>query len=279
MFASLLVGVDGSKGASHALDTAIALGRHFKSTIVVAAVVDLRVLEAPLIESAGSGWPPAIAGTPTASLDLGEIMTSRADKLLSDAAARVRGEGLTVVTSRAVGMVDDELLAMSDAAEALVVGRRGEIQPGPGLGATTVRLVRRSPRPVVVAGEHPSAFEHPVVAYDGSDTAGAALALAARYAEAAGVQLDIVHVTEGDGHELLARTEAFMSQHTDVRYATHELAGDAVDAIAAHVARSGGDMLVCGAHRSAPGRRRSWGIGSTAESLLEATTVPIVVVR
>ena len=279
MFASLLVGVDGSKGASHALDTAIALGRHFKSTIVVAAVIDVRVLEAPLIESAGSGWPPAIVGSPTASHDLGDVMSARADKLLAEGAARVRAEGLTVVTSRAVGMVDEELVAMSDAAEALVVGRRGEMQPGPGLGATTVRLVRRAPRPVVVAGEHDSAFEHPVVAYDGSDTAGAALSLAARYAEAARVPLDVVHVAEGNGRELLAKAEAFMSQHTDVRFTTHELSGDAVDAIAEYVARSGSDMLVCGAHRSAPGRRRSWGIGSTAEALLTATAVPTIVVR
>src|SRR4051812_16891426 len=114
MFATLLVGLDGSPGASSALDAAIALGRHFRSTIHLAAVVDVRVLEAPLIESAGSGWPSALSGASAASHDLGEVLSSRADRLLVDGAARVRAAGLEVHTARAVGLAEDELLELAE---------------------------------------------------------------------------------------------------------------------------------------------------------------------
>lgn len=275
MFASLLVGLDGSAGASAALDAAIALGKRFTSTIVVAAVVDVRVLEAPLLEGAGSGWPEALAGTPAASLELGEVMKARADRLLSEGAARVRAQGLPVQTARAMGLVEEELLALAESSEALVVGRRGELRAPDEIGVHTTRLIRRAPRAVVVAGETASAFARPVVAYDGGETSSAALALAARYAGATQVPLDIVHIADEDDG-LLARAEAFLSQ-TDVTYRTHRLTGEVAEAVADFVARSGADMIVCGAHHTL--RRRSWSIGSHAESLLTVTGVPTIVVR
>ncbi len=47
MFSRLLVGLDGSPGAEAALTAAIELARRFKSTIVLAAITDVRLLEAP----------------------------------------------------------------------------------------------------------------------------------------------------------------------------------------------------------------------------------------
>ena len=276
MFASLLVGLDGSPDARAALDAAIALGRRFASTIVVAAVVDVRVLEAPLLEGAGTGWPEALMGTPAASLELGAVLHERADRLIAEGAERVRAAGLAVQTARAMGLVEEELLALAESTEALVVGRRGDLRGGDALGAHTVKLVRRAPRPVVVAGGAGSDFGHPVVAYDGGETSSAALTLAARYAAAAAVPLDIVHVSEGD-EGLLAKAEAFLSR-TSVTCQTHLLSGDVVEAIAGFVNRTGADAVVCGAHHGGR-RRRSWSIGSHTEALLSATAVPTIVVR
>ena len=49
MFSRLLVGLDGSAGTDAALDAAIELGRQFRSTVVLAAVADIGLLEAPLL--------------------------------------------------------------------------------------------------------------------------------------------------------------------------------------------------------------------------------------
>jgi nucleotide-binding universal stress UspA family protein len=287
MFASLLVGLDGSPGADAALATAIALGRRFHSTIVLAAVVDVRVLEAPLLSGTGAvgaggapaSWPDAVASTSASTHGLGEVMSERADRLLAAGAGRVRAAGLVAQTARPLGTVDDELLELAEEAEALVVGRRGELREGGALGAHTVRVVRRAPRPVVVAGERDSAFVRPLVAYDGSETSGAALALAARYAATAEVALDVVHVSDdaAEAAALLARAEAALARR-DVDVATHvaPVGGGVGPAVAAWAAAHGADMLVCGAHG---GRRRSWSIGSQTEALLRATPLPTIVVR
>lgn len=277
MFATLLVGLDGSPGADAALDAAIALGRRFHSTIALAAVVDLRVLEAPLARGASAAWPDAAVSMPSATLELGGVMRNRADRLLAAAAERVAAAGLAAVTMHQTGIVEEELLKLAEGAEALVVGRHGELPGADELGDHAVRLIRRAPHPVVVAGEQRSAFARPVVAYDGSDPATAALALAARYAAAADVPLRIVHVGADQpekGEALLAQAVAWLSR-SDVSYDTYLLHGDVGREVAAFMDREGGDVVVCGAH----GRRRAWTMGSTAEALARRARAPTIVVR
>ncbi|MBI1723682.1 MAG: universal stress protein [Gemmatimonadetes bacterium] len=277
MFTRLLVGLDGSAGAESALTVAIDLARRFRSTIVLAAIVDVRVLEAPLYESAAPLWTEGVPLAPV-SAELGLALDERADKLLEAGAARARGAGLTVETVRAVGLVDEELLRLAGQAEAIVVGRRGELHGAPGsIGEVTAHIIKKSPKPVLVAGERPSPCDHPVVAYDGREHSSQALALAARYAGAVGVKLDVVHVADDPaaGDELLARAGAFLSGQ-GVGYETHRLTGGVAAAVAGFIEGSGADLLAAGAHES---RRHSWGIGSTAEKLLKATTIPVIVNR
>jgi len=278
MFTRLLVGLDGSAGAESALTAAIDLARRFHSTIVLAAIVDVRVLEAPLYESGASLWTEGLSLAPV-SAEIGRALDERAEQLLEAAAARVREAGLQVETIRAVGLVDEELVRLAGQAEAVVVGRRGEMHDAPGtLGEVTARIIRKSPKPVLVAGEHPSPCERPVIAYDGREHSTQALALAARYAGAVGVPLDVVNVTDDTaaGDALLARAGAFLSGQ-GVGYETHRLAGEVGAAMAGFIEGSGSDLLVAGAHG---GRgRHSWSIGSTAEKLLRATTIPVIVNR
>lgn len=256
MFSRLLVGLDGSPGADAALTAAIDLGRRFRSTILLAAITDIELPE---------------AAHPT--------LRERSARLSDAAATRVADAGLTIEILHAAGLVDDELLRLAEQAEALVVGRRGEVHGAPGsIGAVTARLIRRSPRPVVVAGEAPSEFRRPIVAYDGGTTSSSALSLAARYANAAEVPLDIVHASDrpAESEELLARAGAYLSRE-HVAFTTHVLHGRVGVAIPAHVTATGADLLVVGAHGGR--RRRSWTVGSHADQLIRATAVPVIVIR
>ncbi len=278
MFTRLLVGLDGSPGAEAALSAALDLGRRFSSTIVLAAVTDLRALEAPLL-----GGGPVLLGEGPPSLPdvtgLQQVMHERAATLLDAASQRVRAAGLTAETVQAAGLVADVLLDLVEQAEALVVGRRGEVHQAPGsIGAETARLMRRSPKPVLVAGERASPCQRPVVAYDGGSTSAAALGFAARYAEAIGVPVDVVHVTNDvtEGDALLARAGAYLSG-AHVEYVTHRLRGEVVPTLADHLAATGGDLLLVGAHGGR--KRRSWSIGSHAEKLVRGTPVPVIIVR
>jgi nucleotide-binding universal stress UspA family protein len=277
MFTRLLVGLDGSPGADAALEAALGLGRRFKTTIVLAAITDIRLLEAPLFETTGPLWTEGLPAAPIA-VELREALEERAARILETATARVAQAGLKSEPVRAVGLADEELIRLADQAEAIVVGRRGELHGEPGtLGAVTVRIIKRSPKPVLVAGETPSSCERPVVALDGGETSNHALELAARYAEALGIPLTLVHVTDdaAAGDELLAKAAAFLSEH-GVSPQTQRLSGDVTRSISGFLAEHGADLLIAGAHG---GRRHLWAFGSHAEKLLRAATVPVIIHR
>ncbi len=277
MFTRLLVGLDGSAGADAALDAAIALGTRFHATIVLAAIADARILEAPLLGTSAGLWTEGLQ-MPTDVGPLNAALEQRCGRLLADAAARVAEADLALEEIRATGLVEEELLNLAGRAEALVVGRRGEMHREHGtVGAVTARVIRHAPCPVVVAGEQPSVFERPLVAWDGGETSEAALALAARYAEAGHLPLDVVHVGgQREGDAIAAKAEAFLAG-TSVRHQVRRLEGDIVPTLTAYVLGSRADLLIVGAHGGR--RRHGWPLGSRAEALLRATPVPVIVVR
>jgi nucleotide-binding universal stress UspA family protein len=276
MFTRLLVGLDGSAGADAAIEAAIALGRHSAATIVLAAVTDIRLLEAPLFDAAGPLWTEGLSVAPVAA-DLREALDARAKRFLADGVGRVATAGLTAETVRAVGVVDEELLRLAEQADAVVIGRRGELHTQPGkIGTVTAHIIKRAVPPVLVAGDRPSVFERPVVAFDGGETSAHALQVACRFAADRGLSLDVVHVGDDtqEAEALLAEARTIAGSAVPVR--THALTGDIVDAIADFVARGNADLLIAGAHG---GRGAPWPLGSHAEKLIRATVVPVMIHR
>lgn len=277
MFSRLLVGLDGSPGADAALEAAIGLARRFKTTVVLAAITDVRLLEGTLFETAGAMWTDGIPVAPVTA-ELRTALQERVDRILEAAVGRVAEAGLASESVAATGLVEEELVRLSDRADAIVVGRRGELHAGEGaLGAVTSHIIKRSQKPVFVAGERPSTCQRPVVAYDGGETSRHALELAARYAEALELPLAVVHVSADAkaGDALLAKAATFLSSHR-VAFDAQRLAGDIAPEVATFVARYAGDLLVAGAHG---GRGRSWTMGSNAARLLRATAVPVLIHR
>lgn len=277
MFTRLLVGLDGSAGADAALDAALTLGRPSRATIVLAAVTDIRLLEGPLLETAGPLWAEGVPVAPVAS-DLRLSLEERARAFLAAGTARVTAAGLTAETVRAVGLVDEELLRLAEETDAVVIGRRGDVHTMPGkIGAVTAQVIKRAPLPVVVAGDRPSTFEKPVVAFDGGETSTHALEYACRFAADRGLSLDILHVAaEGTDAEAMLAGARKVAAPFAVPVRTHALGGDIVTAVADWVARSGADLLVAGAHG---GRGMPWPLGSHAEKLIRATVVPVLIHR
>ena len=277
MFTRLLVGLDGSAGADAALDAAIALGTRFRATIILAAIADARLLEAPLLGTSAGLWTEGLQ-MPTDVGPLNAALEQRCGRLLADAAARVAEADLPLEEIRATGLVEEELLNLAGRAEALVVGRRGEMHREHGtVGAVTAKVIRSAPCPVVVAGEQPSVFERPLVAYDGGETSDAALALAARYAEGGHLSLDVVHVSSHrEGDAVASKAETYLAG-TSAHHHVRRLEGDIVPTLTAYALGSRADVLIVGAHGGR--RRHGWPLGSRAEQVLRTTPIPVIVVR
>jgi nucleotide-binding universal stress UspA family protein len=277
VFQRLLVGLDGSAGAAAALEAAIALGRRSGSTIVLAVVTEIRLLEAPLFEAAGPLWTEGMPLAPIAS-DLREALDERAKRFLAEGVDRVTDAGLATETVRAVGIVDEELLRLAETTDAVVIGRRGELHAHPGkLGVVTAHIIKSALRPVLVAGDQPSAFERPVVAFDGGETSRHALEAAAGFAAERNLPLDVLHVADDprDAAEVLSAATVIATAR-GVTPRTFALSGDIVDTVADWLTRNGGDFLIVGVHG---GRGTPWPLGSHAEKLIRATVVPVLVHR
>jgi nucleotide-binding universal stress UspA family protein len=112
------------------------------------------------------------------------------------------------------------------------------------------------------------------VAFDGEATSNQALAFAARYAEIAEAQLEVIHVSDDAplGRAVLARASGALSM-SPLRFETHLESGDIHEAVGDAVERLRCNALFVGAHRT-EGR---WLVPSHTEAILRATNIPVLV--
>lgn len=139
--ARIVVAVDGSAGASRALDYAVDLALRYESALTIVGIAPL----VPLYAAAGEPYVPTTV--PDAEL--------AGFRGVVDAAVRTaESRGLTKVTGLAeVGVVVDEILAHLEAhpADLLVVGSRGlSTARRILLGSVSTALVTHAPCPVLV---------------------------------------------------------------------------------------------------------------------------------
>lgn len=170
--------------------------------------------------------------------------------------------------------VPDALLALAREvdASALVVGRDVE-------GRVTRSLIPRAPCPVAVAPlSVPLSATEPVerigVAFDGSDPARSALAVAARLAHTTGAQLVLLAVGETAEHAALWLHLARLSLPPDVKQASRALTGGTAAELTD--ASEDLDLLVCGSRGR--GRARAKILGSVSTQLIATAHCPVLVV-
>ena len=143
MYARILVPIDGSAAAEHGLDEAIALARHFGSTLHVLNVVDSRM-------------PAAAAAVYAPPEQLVEDWLVAGEQLVPAAVERARSRG--VEAQGAVrcdpGRQVYELIlqeAKSAGIELIVMGTHGRRGlPRLMLGSDAERVLRESPAPVLL---------------------------------------------------------------------------------------------------------------------------------
>jgi len=271
MFTSLLVGLDGSLASQVALAQGILVGQRFRARVVLLHV-------APVISDGGLG-PAWMEWTPGDIPAGGPARERAAREMLEDAAGAVRRAGLEAETIWRQGSVVDVLHELASDVGVVLVGRegiRGETAPfgTDPLGPDTRELIRRCPRPVLVAGTTPSPMDRCLVAYGANPMSDATLEMASRFAGILGGHLDVLHVNDDEaaGRSALARVEGALSV-TPISFETHLGSGPLDRAIADTVARLKSNTLFAGAHR----QEGEWLVASPTETILRATAIPVLV--
>jgi nucleotide-binding universal stress UspA family protein len=285
-FSKMLVPIDDSEPAHAAIAAAIRLARECDAEVVFANAIDARVI-----------------------VDMGELVKDQARALLAQALDEAKSGSVKASAEILVGGLVPTLTAFAAETRAdLIVmgthGRRGLEHFV--LGSATEGVLRTSGVPVLTlhsfaAPDRPAPlFARLFVALDDSDPADAALALAVRYAGAAGAKVTCCSVVESSAvvrdaavygfdpepileqaretaNALLGRAAALahdsgVSVHGVVRE------DDAiVEGIIEAAREEGADLIVMGTH----GRRgmRRFLLGSVSEGVVRGSSLPVLVTR
>jgi nucleotide-binding universal stress UspA family protein len=211
----------------------------------------------------------------------GKLALRRGRAILEAAEARLRAAGVQDVTvTQRHGALVDAVLDMEADADLLVIGKRGESADFAAghLGANLERVLRSSPKPVLVTSRAFRPIRRCAIAYDGGPTSLRMVEFAARSPALADMETHLVTVAPagGAGAALLEAPAAILERagRTAIRTLLH---GDTEQAIAAHVAAAEIDLLVMGAFGH--GRIRTMILGSTTSALLGACKIPVLVFR
>ncbi len=278
MIRNILVALDGSQHADGALEYALWLASRLRATLVGTHVIDIVSIEGSFLHdvSGSLGFEPYL----DFSSKMREALHERGRTLLEVFRSRCAARGVTCDTALPLGVVANEICDLARTADLIVLGHRGvHEQFSTGLlGGTTESVARKSPKPVLVC---PAAFREvarPLLAYDGSQRASAAMHAAAEVTSALGLPLTVVHVTRdgADAEPVLAEARRYLAAY-DVRVTYEALAGPPHQRIVDVLRDGAHDLLFIGAYGHS--RIIEMVLGSTTEYVLRNSPAPVFLTR
>src|SRR5216117_4517544 len=193
MIKTILVALDGSEHADAALRYALWFAERVRATVLGLHVIDVVSIEGSFLHdiSGSLGFEPYL----DFSAKMREALRERGGVLLETFTKRCAERAVPCDTTLATGIVANEICDQARVADLVVIGHSGvNEQFSTGLlGSTTESVTRKSPKPVLVSPMHFREIRRPVLAYDGSQRASAAMHVAAELASALALPLTVVY--------------------------------------------------------------------------------------
>lgn len=278
MIKNILVPLDGSEHSKGALEYALWMAERFSGALFGQHVIDTVSIEGTFFHdiSGSLGFEPYI----DISTKMREALEERGKAILEDFSRRCRERSIRHESFLDIGLVPNEICERAKAADLVVIGHRGineEFSTGL-LGGTAENVTRKSPRPVFVSTKIFHAIERPLLAYDASQRAGAAMESAAEFCARFKLPLTVLHVARDEalGQKVLQTARSYLASYEiDARY---ELArGYPEQKIIDYLVNFGYDLLFIGAY----GHRRiiELVIGSATEYVLRKSPRPVFLSR
>jgi len=278
MIKNILVPLDGSEHSKGALEYALWMAERFSGALFGQHVIDTVSIEGTFFHdiSGSLGFEPYI----DISTKMREALEERGKAILEEFSRRCRERSIRHESFLDMGLVPNEICERAKAADLVVIGHRGineEFSTGL-LGGTAENVTRQSPRPVFVSTRSFRAIERPLLAYDGSQRAGAAMESAAEFCARFKLPLTVLHIARDEalGQKVLQTARSYLASYEiDARY---ELArGYPEQKIIDSLVNFGYDLLFIGAY----GHRRiiEMVLGSTTEYVLRKSPCPVFLTR
>jgi len=279
MVKSILVALDGSEHADTALQHALWLAERLRATVVGLHVIDVVSIEGSFLHdiSGSLGFEPYL----DFSAKMREALRERGQALLDTFTRRCAERNVPYDTTLAMGIVANEICDQARLADIVMIGHRGvNEQFSTGLlGSTTESVARKSPKPVVVSPIAFAPISRPLLAYDGSQRASAAMHAAAELSSALGLPLTVLHVAREAGDaaaRVLDEARRYLhSYELAVKFET--ITGYPHQRIVEFINERGHDLLFIGAYGHS--RIIEMVLGSTTEYVLRNSLCPVFLAR
>lgn len=278
MIKSITVGVDGSDHSRSAIKYACWLARQFDAKVTALHVVDIVSIEGSFFHdiSGSLGFEPYLDFTSK----MREALHERGNVLLEEASQACTAEGVRSDTALQVGIVPSEICDRAREADVVVVGNRGVNQRfSTGLlGGVTESVTRQCSRPVLVTPLEFRAPRSPLLAYDGSERASAAMHVAAEVCSQLGLPLAVLTICRDreQGDRVLDQARRYLASYS-LEANTRAVDGHAYERIPEEIETRAYDLVFMGSHGH--GRVMEFVLGSTTEYVLRNVPCPVFLSR
>lgn len=278
MIKTILVALDGSDHSQAAARGALWLAGRLDATLIGLHVTDVVSIEGSFLHdiSGSLGFEPYL----DLSSKMQEALEARGKMLLEEFAAQCERGGVRAETAMALGIVANEICTRARTVDLVVMGHRGvNARFSTGLlGSTAESVTRKSPRPVLVV---PAAFREirtPLLAYDGSERAAAALHSAADFCVPLDLPLTVLHVNRDAAAGTLVLEEArrYLAAYK-LPVSCELVAGTPHERIVEALRANAFDLLFIGAFGHS--RIVEMVLGSTTEFVLRNSLAPVFLSR
>lgn len=278
MIKSILIATDGSANSMVATQFGCCLAKLFQAEVCGLNVVDIRALEGPLISdlSGSMGFEPYQSYVPKFE----KMLQERADGILEDFKGLCAEQGIIAEVKRMSGIVPNVIAEEAKRVDLVVIAQHGEhAQWSAGLlGSTTETVIRKSPRPVLIAPKQYRDIKKVLIAYDGSNESTRGLKTACETFADLPCEMHVVFSTDDDAQaDMLASEVRDYVGHYRLEVVLTRLTGDAPKAILQHAEQNGFDLIVMGAFGHS--RLHDLILGGTTSYMIRATTIPIMLNR
>lgn len=279
MIKNILLALDGSEHARTALRYALWIAERFHAQLSGLHVIDIVSVEGPFFQdiSGALGFEPYFDVTGKVR----EALQERGQHLLEEFSLACHERGVACESHCVTGIIANEICEHARVADLVVIGHRGvneKFSTGL-LGSTAESVARKSPRPVFVSPMPFAPMQRPLLAYDGSQRASAALHSAAEFCAVTDLPLTVLHVSSREGHaeeKTLDEARHYLSSY-GISTTFLSLSGYAYQRIVDCVKEREHDLLFIGAYGHS--RIIEMVLGSTTEYVLRNAPCPVFLSR
>lgn len=278
MIKSILVGIDGSEHSRTALRYAIWLAKRLDAMVTGLHVVDIVSIEGSFFHdiSGSLGFEPYLDFTSK----MREALHERGVALLDEFRASCTNQSVRCDTALQIGIVPSEICERAREADLVVIGHRGINQRfSTGLlGGTAESVTRQCPKPLLVTPLEFGEIKSPLLAYDGSQRASAAMHVAAEVCTQLGLPLAVLTVCRDDeqGGKILDQARRYLSSYA-IETHPYVVSGQAYERIPEEIRDKHYDLVFMGSHGH--GRIIELVLGSTTEYVLRNAPCPVFLNR